>query len=60
MISQEIIEMGGKKYKRTYSSENYYIKKIGTNEIYADAVDLLGTNYNYEETEQKIENEREE
>lgn len=59
MILQEVVEIDGKKYKRTYSSENYYIKKIGTNEIYADAVDLLIVNYTYKETEQKSEDEKE-
>lgn len=40
---------------RTYSDENYKIHKIGTDEIYEEAIDIEGADYEYEETDEKIE-----
>lgn len=40
---------------RTYSNENFKIRKQGTNEIYDDAVDTEDASYHYEETDIKIE-----
>lgn len=40
---------------KTYSDENYLIKKIGTDEIYDEAIDVETSNYTYEETNEKIE-----
>ena len=40
---------------KTYSSENYMIHKIGTDEIYEEAIDIEGANFEYEETDEKIE-----
>lgn len=40
---------------RTYSNENFKIRKQGTNEIYDDAVDTADSLYQYEETDIKIE-----
>lgn len=40
---------------RTYSDENKYIRKVGTDEVYSEAVDIEDTNYQYEETETIIE-----
>lgn len=40
---------------RTYSDENYKIKKVGTDEVYDEAVDVETSNYEYEETTEKIE-----
>lgn len=46
---------------RTYSDEDFKIKKIGTDEIYDEAIDIETSNYEYEETTEKIEHiEREE
>lgn len=42
---------------RTYSDENYKIKKVGTNEIYDEAIDIETATYEYEETNLKIEEE---
>ena len=36
---------------RTYSDEGFQIHKIGTDEIYEEAVDIEGTPYTYEETD---------
>lgn len=40
---------------RTYSDEDYKIKKVGTDEIYDDAVDVENAPYEYEETTEKVE-----
>lgn len=40
---------------RTYSDENKYIKKVGTNEEYSEAIDIEGSPYVYEETDKEIE-----
>ena len=39
---------------RTYSNENYQIRKIDTDEIYDEAIDVEGTSYEYEEIHIKI------
>lgn len=53
MIKTETIELNGKQFKRTYS-DTYKIKKIGTDEVYNEAVDILSANYEYEETDQAL------
>jgi hypothetical protein len=40
---------------RTYSDENYKIKKVGTDEVYDEAVDVENSNFEYEETTEKVE-----
>lgn len=40
---------------RTYSDANKYIKKVGTNEEYSEAIDIEGAPYTYEETDKEIE-----
>lgn len=39
---------------RSYSDENYYIKKDGTDEIYEEAIDIEDAPYTYSETDKKI------
>lgn len=39
---------------RTFSDENYMIQKIGTDEIYEEAIDIENSSYEYEETTEKI------
>ena len=39
---------------RTYSTEGLQIIKVGTDEIYDDAVDIEGAPYIYEETDTPI------
>lgn len=41
---------------RTYSDENKYIKKVDTNEMYSEAIDIENAPYVYEETDIEIEN----
>lgn len=40
---------------RTYSDESKIIKKVGTEELYSEAVDLSTSNYTYIETDEIIE-----
>lgn len=42
---------------KTYSDEGYKIKKVGTDEIYDEAIDVEINNYVYKETNEKIEDE---
>lgn len=42
---------------KTYSDKNVYIKKQGTDEEYAEAIDIENAPYVYEETDRKIESE---
>lgn len=44
---------------RTYSNENYKIQKVGTDEIYDEAIDIENAGYEYIETEEKIESTEE-
>ena len=39
---------------RTYSDANKYIKKVGTEEVYSEAIDVENAPYEYEETEVEI------
>ena len=57
MIKTENIVINDTTFKRTYSDENYYIQKVGTDEIYSEAVDVLDKNYTYVETDEKFEKE---
>lgn len=40
---------------RTYSDLFYKIKKIGTEEIYDEAIDIEDSNFQYEETDEIVE-----
>lgn len=53
MIIKENIEFNENMFIHTYSSEGFKIRKIGTTEIYDDAIDKI--DYQYEETDIKIE-----
>lgn len=44
---------------KTYSTDNLYIQKIGTNEIYDVAIDVESAPYEYEETNNQIEEDEE-
>ena len=44
---------------RSYSDEGYYIQKVGTDEIYSEAIDVETAPYVYVETEEKIKTEEE-
>ena len=45
----------GVKLYKTYSDQNKYIRKFGTEEEYDIAIDIENAPYTYEETENEIE-----
>ena len=45
----------GVKLYRTYSDNNYMIQKVGTDEVYEEAIDVENASYEYEETDIIIE-----
>jgi len=55
MIKQETVTFNGREFRRTYSDEGYLIRKVGTDEIYSEAVDLPDRKFEYVETDQSIE-----
>ena len=44
---------------KTYSDKNLMIKKVGTDEVYSEAIDIAGAPFTYEETDIPIETEDE-
>lgn len=52
MIKTEILSNG---LVRTYSDESKMIKKVGTEEIYCEAVDFPTSDYTYIETDEIME-----
>ena len=55
MIVQENITINNKQFVKTYSDADLYINKKGTEEVYVEAIDLPTSNFEYVETEDKIE-----
>lgn len=56
MIKAEVLEQ----FKKTTSDSGKKIRKVGTDEIYDEAYDILTSEYEYEETDILIaENEEE-
>lgn len=53
MITTEKVRLGGREFTLTKSDKGFMIRKVGTNEIYSEAYDVL--NFEYEETTDKIE-----
>lgn len=47
----------GVKLYKTYSDSGFYIRKVGTEEVYDEAIDVENAHYTYEETDEKIEQE---
>ena len=56
MIIIETITIDGREFTHTYS-DTYIIRKVGTDEIYTDAMDVL--DFEYEETDTLIPEEYE-
>lgn len=59
MVISEIATILRKQYRKTFSDADFYIRKVGTNEEYTEAVDRLNSTYEYEETDRKIETDAE-
>ncbi len=55
MIKREFFtkRKDGVKLYRTYSTTGKYIRKIGTEEIYQEAIDIEKASYKYEEIDNK-------
>lgn len=49
-------EDGVRLYK-SYSDKNLYIKKVGTEEVYSEAIDVENAPFEYVETDKEIETE---
>jgi hypothetical protein len=52
MIIKETVSINGREFTHTHS-DTYKIRKIGTDEIYTDVMDVL--DYQYEETDMPLE-----
>ena len=39
---------------KTFSDINHYIRKVGTEEIYSEAIDIEDAGFTYEETDKEI------
>lgn len=50
----------GVRLYRTYSDIGVYIKKVGTEEVYSEAIDVEDSGYAYEETDVVIVTKEEE
>lgn len=61
MIKKEFFRerIDGVKLYRSYSDKNVYIRKVGTEEEYSEAIDVENAPYTYEETDKPIEEEKE-
>ena len=59
MIIQEIVTINDKQFKHTFSDSNFYIKKEGTEEEYAEAFDVMASTFTYVETDKQIPHEEE-
>lgn len=60
MIQVDSITINGRILRKTWSDDNFYIRKVGTEEVYAEAYDVPGSFHEYEETDEKIEEDEEE
>lgn len=55
MIVRENLVINGKDFIKTYSDKNVYIQKVGTNEEYVEAIDLVEKGFEYIETDKEVE-----
>ena len=57
MIKREFFRQrkDGVNLYRTYSDANFYIRKVNTEQIFTDAIDVESANYEYIETDEQIE-----
>ena len=54
MIKEENIKISDVDFVRRYSDSNLMIRKVNTTELYVEAIDILGSDFEYEETEEEI------
>ena len=60
MIITETITINGKQFTKNYSDEGFYIQKVGTEEVYSEAIDPIDSGRTYIETDRLIDNINEE
>ena len=60
MLKKEIIIIEGTEFTRHYSDSGVFIRKIGTEELYEEALDGVPCPYSYEETDMEIPIENQE
>lgn len=60
MIVTEKTAVNTKEFTHTYSDGGFKIRKVGTDEIYDDAIDIDNTPYAYEETNIPVDYESDE
>lgn len=60
MIKKEIIAIEGIEFTRHCSDSGVFIRKIGTEELYEEALDSVPCPYSYEETTTEIPVENQE
>ena len=56
MILSEVIvnEIDGRQLRKTTSLDGHMLHKVGTDEYYSEAYDILGANYDYEEVDENL------
>ena len=56
MILSEVIvnEIDGRQLRKTTSLDGHLLHKVGTDEYYSEAYDVLGANYDYEEVDEEL------
>ena len=61
MILSEVIvnEIDGRKLRKTTSLDGNLLHKVGTDEYYSEAYDILSANYDYEEVDENLISYRE-
>ena len=57
MVKSKVIEINGTQYRKTYSDSGYYIERDGMR--FSEAVDVIGADFVYTETDVKIEDDTE-
>lgn len=55
IVKERLTREDGVSLVRAYSNKNLYIRKVGTTEVYSEAVDLYPSEYEYEETTEVIQ-----
>ena len=59
MIITETITINGREFTKNYSDTGYMIQKVGTEEIYTEAIDPINSGRTYVETTELIETKEE-
>ena len=56
MILSEVIvnELDGRQLRKTTSLDGNLLHKVGTDEYYSEAYDILSANYDYEEVDEEL------